>query len=220
MFEVGIDCLSSRRWQTSSMQCWVLRLYSSRCFVISPETPTWINTLRLRVAGRRHDGLPCSRRGSSCAPCSARRACPSRSWRRSPSRTAGSRAAGSWSPQSATARAPTGSIWRASPTVRSCWCRIRRTDETDSQWSSFANIMLSNAESSQDKIWPLKFLIHFGNELPGGIQIKLYMSFWLSFYIFSNVRKALFYRLYGHFAFVVNLAYLGLSSYIFAIKRG
>ena len=49
---------------------------------------------------------------------------------------------------------------------------------------------------------------------------KLYMSFWLSFYIFSNVRKALFYRLYGHFAFVVNLTYLGLSSYIFAIKRG
>ena len=49
---------------------------------------------------------------------------------------------------------------------------------------------------------------------------KLYMSFWLSFYIFLNVRKALFYRLYGHFAFVVNLTYLGLSSYIFAIKRG
>ena len=40
------------------------------------------------------------------------------------------------------------------------------------------------------------------------------MSFWLSFYIFLNVRKALFYRLYGHFAFVVNLTYLGLSSYI------
>ena len=50
--------------------------------------------------------------------------------------------------------------------------------------------------------------------------VKLYMSFWLSFYIFLNVRKALFYRLYGHFAFVVNLTYLGLSSYIFAIKRG
>ena len=52
------------------------------------------------------------------------------------------------------------------------------------------------------------------------ISNKLYMSFWLSFYIFLNVRKALFYRLYGHFAFVVNLTYLGLSSYIFAIKRG
>ena len=49
---------------------------------------------------------------------------------------------------------------------------------------------------------------------------KLYMSFWLSFYIFLNVRKALFYRLYGHFAFVVNLTYLGLSSYIFSIKHG
>lgn len=60
--------------------------------------------------------------------------------------------------------------------MRSCWCRIRRTDETDSQWSSFANIMLSNAESSQDKIWPLKFLIHFGNELPGGIYLKVDME--------------------------------------------
>lgn len=40
------------------------------------------------------------------------------------------------------------------------------------------------------------------------------------FYIFSNVRKALFYGLYGHFAFAVNLIYLGLSSYIFSIKRG
>lgn len=58
--------------------------------------------------------------------------------------------------------------------MRSCWCRIRRTDETDSQWSSFANIMLSNAESSQDKIWPLKFLIHFGNELPDGIRQELF----------------------------------------------
>ena len=52
------------------------------------------------------------------------------------------------------------------------------------------------------------------------VYCKLYMSFWLSFYIFLNVRKALFYRLYGHFAFVVNLTYLGLSSYIFAINRG
>lgn len=109
----------------------------------------------------------------ACAPYSAHRACSSRSWRRSPTRTAGSRASSSWSPRSATARAPTGSTSRASPTARSCWCRIRRTDETDSQWSSFANIMLSNAESSQDKIWPLKFLIHFSNELPDGIRQEL-----------------------------------------------
>ena len=34
--------------------------------------------------------------------------------------------------------------------------------------------MLSNAESSQDKIWPLKFLIHFGNELPDGIRQELF----------------------------------------------
>lgn len=49
----------------------------------------------------------CLRQGSLCAPCSA---CSSRSWRRSPSRTVGSRATSSWSPRSATARAPTGSI--------------------------------------------------------------------------------------------------------------
>lgn len=65
----------------------------------------------------------------ACTPYSAHRACSSRSWRRSPTRTAGSRASSSWSPRSATARAPTGSISRASPTARSCSCRIRRTDE-------------------------------------------------------------------------------------------
>lgn len=64
----------------------------------------------------------------ACTPYSAHRACSSRSWRRSPTRTAGSRASSSWSPRSATARAPTGSISRASPTARSCSCRIRRTD--------------------------------------------------------------------------------------------
>ncbi len=49
---------------------------------------------------------------------------------------------------------------------------------------------------------------------------KLYMSFSLSFHIFSNVRIAPFYQLFGHFAFVVNLTYQGLTSYIFPIKRG
>ena len=46
------------------------------------------------------------------------------------------------------------------------------------------------------------------------------MSFSLSFHIFSNVRIAPFYQLFGHFAFVVNLTYQGLTSYIFPIKRG
>ena len=40
-------------------------------------------------------------------------------------------------------------------------------------WDSFAKIMLSNAEALQDKRWPLKFLIYFGNELPDEIQQKL-----------------------------------------------
>ena len=66
-------------------------------------------------------------------------------------------------------------------------------------------------------IW--KFNIYFSADYIRD-YIKLYMSFWLSFYISLNVRKALFYRLYGHFAFVVNLAYLGLSSYIFPVNRG
>ena len=53
-----------------------------------------------------------------------------------------------------------------------------------------------------------------------GVYYKLYMSFSLSFHIFSNVRIAPFYQLFGHFAFVVNLTYQGLTSYIFPIKRG
>lgn len=36
--------------------------------------------------------------------------------------------------------------------------------------------------------------------------MKLYMLFPLSFQIFSNVRIAQFYKLFEHFAFVVNLA--------------
>ena len=64
------------------------------------------------------------------------------------------------------------------------------------------------------------FLIGGMEDLNFNYCKKLYMSFQLSFYIFSNVRKALFYRLYGHFAFVVNLTYLGLSSYIFPVNRG
>lgn len=42
------------------------------------------------------------------------------------------------------------------------------------EWNSFVNIMLSNAEASQDKIQPLRFLIHFGSELPDGIQWELF----------------------------------------------
>ena len=52
------------------------------------------------------------------------------------------------------------------------------------------------------------------------IYIKLYITFFLSFYILSNVRKALFYRLYGHFYFLFTFAYRGISSYVFPLKRG
>ena len=50
--------------------------------------------------------------------------------------------------------------------------------------------------------------------------IELYITFFLSFYILSNVRKALFYRLYGHFYFLFTFAYRGISSYVFPLKRG
>ena len=59
-------------------------------------------------------------------------------------------------------------------------------------------------------------IYHFGASVIHGQRSNILRLL----YIFLNVRKALFYRLYGHFAFVVNLTYLGLSSYIFAIKRG
>ena len=79
-------------------------------------------------------------------------------------------------------------------------------------------------KEKRNKVYELWEFAEFDENENNKIEIrvnwKLYMSFWLSFYIFLNVRKALFYRLYGHFAFVVNLTYLGLSSYIFSIKRG
>ena len=49
---------------------------------------------------------------------------------------------------------------------------------------------------------------------------KLYITFFLSFHILSNVRKALFYRLYGHLYFLFTFAYRGISSYVFPLKRG
>ena len=65
-------------------------------------------------------------------------------------------------------------------------------------------------------------ILHTGESqrTDGKYLYKLYMSFSLSFYIFSNVRIAPFYQLFGHFVLVVNLTYQGLTSYIFPIKRG
>lgn len=51
--------------------------------------------------------------GGSCAPCSVRRVCRLRSWKRSPTRTAGPLATSSWSPRSAMARVRTGGISKA-----------------------------------------------------------------------------------------------------------
>ena len=83
-------------------------------------------------------------------------------------------------------------------------------------------VIILYIESKKMYIENFQFFYRYYCLIAEGYKIwyKLYMSFWLSFYIFLNVRKALFYRLYGHFSFVVNLTYLGLSSYIFSIKRG
>lgn len=87
--------------------------------------------LNVRTLGRGYAWLDTGTMDSlfeAGVPCSVRRACPSRSWRRSPSRTVGSRATSSWSPPSVTARAPTASISRALPTAKSCLCPTKRTD--------------------------------------------------------------------------------------------
>ena len=55
-------------------------------------------------------------------------------------------------------------------------------------WDSFAKLMLSNAEALQDKRWPLKFLIHFSNELPDGIREELFSM--LSCFVKSFEDKA------------------------------
>lgn len=52
------------------------------------------------------------------------------------------------------------------------FCGYAHPESVD--WDSFAKIMLSNAEALQDKRWPLRFLIHFGNELPDGIRQELF----------------------------------------------
>lgn len=55
-------------------------------------------------------------------------------------------------------------------------------------WTAFVKIMLSNAEALQDKRWPLKFLIHFSNELPAGIREELFSM--LSCFVKSFEDKA------------------------------
>ena len=67
----------------------------------------------------------CSRRASSCARSRGRRACRSRSWRRSPTRTGGSRANSCSSPRDGTARVRTASTCGASQTDKSCSYQIK-----------------------------------------------------------------------------------------------
>lgn len=55
-------------------------------------------------------------------------------------------------------------------------------------WTAFVKIMLSKAEAIQEKIWPLKFLACFGNELPDEIQQELFDM--LSRFVKSSEDKA------------------------------
>lgn len=85
--------------------------------------------LNVRTLGRGYAWLDtgtmdsCTRRASSCAPCSARRACPSPWPRKSPMRTAGLPASSCLRPPRSTARARTASISRMWPTTRSSLSR-------------------------------------------------------------------------------------------------
>ena len=49
---------------------------------------------------------------------------------------------------------------------------------------------------------------------------KLYMSLTIFLYLLKCLQSLILSALRAFFSFVVNLTYLGLSSYIFAIKRG
>ena len=51
-------------------------------------------------------------------------------------------------------------------------------------------------------------------------RYKLKIDFPLSFHIFLNVRKALFYQLYGHFSFRLILPNRHVSSRFFTVNRG
>lgn len=55
-------------------------------------------------------------------------------------------------------------------------------------WTAFVKIMLSKAEAIQEKIWPLKFLACFGDELPDKIQQELFDM--LSCFVKSSEDKA------------------------------
>lgn len=55
-------------------------------------------------------------------------------------------------------------------------------------WTAFVKIVLSKAEAIQEKIWPLKFLACFGNELPDEIQQELFDM--LSRFVKSSEDKA------------------------------
>lgn len=55
-------------------------------------------------------------------------------------------------------------------------------------WTAFVKIMLSKAEAIQEKIWPLKFLACFGDELPDKIQQELFDM--LSRFVKSSEDKA------------------------------
>lgn len=79
--------------------------------------------------------------------------------------------------------------------------------------------MLSNAESSQDKIWPLKFLIHFGNELPDGIRQELFSM--LSCFVknFEDRTSIVYWLAYEAMASLCENEHQNILDYLIANKR-
>ena len=67
----------------------------------------------------------------------------------------------------------------------------------------------------------VEFLGFFlGRARPFQVYRKLKIDFPLSFHIFLNVRKALFYQLYGHFSFRLILPNRHVLSRFFMVNRG
>lgn len=79
--------------------------------------------------------------------------------------------------------------------------------------------MLSNAESSQDKIWPLKFLIHFGSELPDGIRQELFSM--LSCFVknFEDRTSIVYWLAYEAMASLCENEHQNILDYLMANKR-
>lgn len=86
-------------------------------------------------------------------------------------------------------------------------------------WDSFAKIMLSNAEALQDKRWPLKFLIHFSNELPDGIREELFSMLSCFVKSFENKANIVYWLAYEAMASLCEDERQSIIDYLISNKR-